>query len=445
MAIYNYKWIAVTDLLLDIQNPRYDPLANQEEALNEILVHQGDKLLRLARDIVREGANPADLPIVTPHPEARGKYIVMEGNRRVAAMRVLSDPSLASVCANDSVRRGLVSASREFAGKPVQELQCVVFRKRDLANHWIELRHTGENEGVGIVAWDAAAVARFAKGQSWIALQVLDFVKEKGNLDATAKEQLQHIPLTNLARLVNDPDVREALGLRAEKGHLKAHLPEKLVLKALTKVVKDVASGRKKVNDIRAKSQRLDYVANLVKSGHAPSTHVQCVRDWDLPSPPAGVVRRRGRPLSANRKSLIPARCVLAIRPHRLSTIYKELRCLDADRFPNCAAVLFRVFLELSCEEFITRTSISIHADSTLHVKVSSVAAFMHNNRLLDKDELKPVRVAVSNRHSILSIDTLHSYVHSKYMAPTSSDLKTTWENLQPFMEALWRETQAKE
>lgn len=438
MAKHHYKRISLSNLLLDLENPRHDVLSNQTEVLRTLLDHQGDKLVKLARDIVNEGTNPADLPIVVPHPEASDQYVVVEGNRRIAAIKMLCDPGLALAVNKPSIRRHFEELSKEYSGKSVEELDCVVFDHREDAYHWIELRHTGENEGVGIVGWDAAAVARFKKGQSWMALQVVEFVKENAELDETDTHRIQHLPLTNLARLVNDPDVREALGLRAESGALKATLPQPDILKGLTKVVTDVATGAITVNEIRTKSQRQEYVESLVRSQHIATSAAEPVPSWGLPVPVAAASGRRGRRPSTARKALIPTKCVLRISHPRLNKIYRELKLLDVDQFTNCAAVMLRVFLELSLDEYMHAKHISLRGDSTLAKKLLAVADYLAKEGLLENNKLKPVRVAVSSRDSLLSTDTLHAYVHNKDLTPKAGDLKTTWDDMQPFMETIW-------
>ncbi len=438
VARYHYRQVSIDDLLLDLQNPRHDIVQDQGAVMRELLERQSDKMLKLAKDIVIEGTNPADLPIVIPEATAPGKYIVVEGNRRVAVLRLLADPSLTEHAGRISLRRRFEDLSKEFGPNRVGVLECVVFENREEANHWIELRHTGENEGVGVVGWDAAAVARFKKGQSWMALQVVEFVKERARLDADSRKHVERLPITNLARLVNDPDVREALGLRAERGALTAHRPEADVVKTLTKVVKDVATRAITVNDIRSKAQRQQYVEDLVKSGHIVPSVSPRVSPWELPLSSQTPKVRRGRPPSTSRKVLIPTSCVLRIGHHRLNKIYRELKLLDVDRFANSAAVMLRVFLELSLEEYISSKRVLLKPDAKLSSKLRAVADDLEKKTILGKDKLKPVRVAASSRDALFSTDTLHAYVHNRDFAPRPNDLKTTWDNMQTFMEAIW-------
>lgn len=33
---------------------------------------------------------------------------------------------------------------------------------------------------------------------------------------------------------------------------------------------------------------------------------------------------------------------------------------------------------------------------------------------------------------------TLHQYVHNEHVYPTTTDLRATWDTLQPFIEQVW-------
>jgi len=438
MEKHTYKLLPIGKLYLDPENPRHDVAPDQQQVIRTLLDRNGEKLLRLARDIANEGTSPADLPIVVPHPTITDAFIVVEGNRRLAAIKILRDASLAALAPNLSLRKRFEAVAKGLSTPGLNAIECVVFDNKTDANHWIELRHTGENEGVGIVPWDAASVARFKRGQSWMALQVADYVAAKAPLDSATKEKIARMPITNLARLVNDPDVREALGLRAEKGVIKAILPENQVIKGLAKVVTDVATPSISVNQIRTKTQRQEYVERLVRSGFIPSSKVRPIPVWDLPAVAPCPSPRRGRPPTTSRTSLIPTSCALRIPQTRIAKICRELKQLHVEQFTNSAAVMLRVFLELSLDEYVQAKGISVPGKKTLVQKLRAAADHLHKTGVLDRAALKPVRVAASSRDSLFSTDTLHAYVHNRNFSPKASDLKITWDNMQTFMEAMW-------
>ncbi len=72
--------IPVADLLLDVSNPRHDPVETQEEQIAALV--KDDQIKSLATDIAMNGLSPIEKPIVM-YDEGSEKYIVLEGNRRV--------------------------------------------------------------------------------------------------------------------------------------------------------------------------------------------------------------------------------------------------------------------------------------------------------------------------------------------------------------------------
>jgi hypothetical protein len=89
-----YQEIPLESLLLDTLNPRHDPVEGQPQAIAALLDHKGaPQTLRLAEDIAEHGPSPIELALVVPEGNL---FIVLEGNRRVAAMKLLKNPALAN-------------------------------------------------------------------------------------------------------------------------------------------------------------------------------------------------------------------------------------------------------------------------------------------------------------------------------------------------------------
>src|SRR5450755_2716340 len=83
----------VASLVLDEQNPRFvRTTRSTRESINALLAEAPAKLLALAQDIAREGVNPTELPVVV---EEDDNNVVIEGNRRIAALKLLLNPDLA--------------------------------------------------------------------------------------------------------------------------------------------------------------------------------------------------------------------------------------------------------------------------------------------------------------------------------------------------------------
>src|SRR6266853_2272194 len=141
--------IPVSDLLIDAENPRLkQPNVGQRDAQRELAAHLQSKLLKLAKDIVEYGMNPSDLPLVMPN-KGDSRFIVLEGNRRLVAIKSLENPDSIAGAITPAILTALRRLSTQYQQSPLESINCVVVKDREKARHWIELRHTGENEGAG--------------------------------------------------------------------------------------------------------------------------------------------------------------------------------------------------------------------------------------------------------------------------------------------------------
>ena len=124
----------------------------------------GGKLAELAEDIVTEGLSPIERLLVIKDEEDSNRFIVVEGNRRLAALRIMDNPAvMGGLSVVEALRKRLEKIAKDFDRNAVEPLSCYEVKNRDEANKWIYLRHTGANEGRGVVEWSGLATA----GVSW--------------------------------------------------------------------------------------------------------------------------------------------------------------------------------------------------------------------------------------------------------------------------------------
>jgi hypothetical protein len=437
--------IGLTDLMLDLQNPRVETQSSQPEAIHAIITEQGDKLIKLAEDIVEHGVNPSESLIVMRHENLPGRFTVLEGNRRVAALKILCEPSLAS---GTSYGRRFRDLSGRFRIETLSELPCYLVADRKEADHWIQVRHTGERDGAGIVDWQATEIARYlarlgAKGTP--ALQIMDFVKQGGLLSTEAETAMaRRFSITNLSRLLDDPYVRAQLGLTVSKGEVLTEFSSEGFLRGLTKVVEDIALRFIKVSDIDNKELRRRYIDSFDAADlpdlTGPKTDPRPIENsTTAATPPAPrQSKKRSQPLHRNRANLIPASYRLTIKDDRINAVYWELRHLKVDQFPNAAAVLFRVFLELCLDRYLPPTGFTIHQTTKLRDKLGGAAKHIEQTNQMTPQQLLPVTRAVSNQTLLASsITAFNAYVHNPDFSPIPSELKIAWDDLQPFIELI--------
>lgn len=432
--------ISPSALLIDEQNPRISqPNAGQTKALQSLAALLEGKLQRLADHIVANGINLADRPIVMPFKDDLNRYVVLEGNRRLTAIRALENPEWMSGFVAPNVLAAIRRLSKKYLDNPVEQIDCVVVKDREEARPWIELRHTGENGGAGIVPWDHEESERYrARGGTLpIASQALNFLEGLGSL---TPEDRKKLPVTSFKRLLDTPEVRSKLGLELQSGKLALLGEAKAVAKALLYVTNQLASGKTKVTDIYTRPQRLEFAQKIpsdVAVTHKVATgHGTLIGDSkDAPRSKSKASGARG---IKQRDKLIPRDCVLQVTDLRVRQIEAELRKLSLTEHTNSVSVMFRVFVELSADTYITKESLTTK-DEKLSTKLLAVQADLVAKKKLTSGQAAPVRVQC-HKDSFLAPSTalMNEYVHNRFIIPAAGDIRTYWDNLQPFIAAMW-------
>ena len=431
--------IPPADLLIDEENPRISqPNAGQQKTLNALAQQLGPKLHALAEDIIINGLDPSNLPLVMPLPGSEGRYVVLEGNRRLAAIRALENPESIADATSPSNLRKIRRLSKDYQSNPTELITCVVVNDRDQARHWIELRHTGENAGAGTVPWGSDESARFRArtGLSEPHSQALAFLHRRGDLTPELRSK---VPATNFKRLLGTPAIRTKLGVEVKKGTLFLLADEAKISKAFMHIVNDLASGNTKVRQIYTRIQREEYADKLppsivvkptVKSGDG----VPAASGRQVPTVKAKNATPKKRP------RLIPRDCVLSIPSSRIKNIESELRRLNLENYTNAIAVLFRVFIELSVDSYITTHTLpSVSEDSGLQKKMAAVAKDLVTRKKLTARQRTPVsRACQKDSFLAPSVKLMHQYVHNPHVFPAPGDLRAHWDNLEPFFGAIW-------
>jgi len=435
--------IKIANLKLNTENPRFELVSSQREAISTMIADQKSKLEKLANHIINNGVNPSDIVMVTKDPKAKGKYIVLEGNRRITTLKLLNNPNLINEKHKSTLNK-FKNLSKSFKQNPITQIECAVFENEEEANKWIKLKHTGENEGIGTVTWDTHQKRRFDErfgGKTSYALQLIDFLGKSSEFSGTLKNKLPDVPETSLQRLIGDPDIRKVIGIEIKEGKVISSISSDEIVKPMAKIVRDLTSKSFKVKEIYSKSDRLNYIETFKKSDLPDTT--SNVGDWEItttkpPKKKAAAKKKKSKPLSTDRKSVIPKSCVIPISKPRINKIYRELKDLDLGYYENAGAILLRVFIELSVDTYFEKYKLKIAGKETLAKKLASVSQDMITKKLITKYEVKPINTAASNPNSVLSINTFNAYVHNKHFSPIPKDIKTAWDGFEHFTIKLW-------
>lgn len=443
--------IPVVDLLLDPKNARLgQEQPSQQATAHALATQQGKRLVKLAENILERKLDPAQLFTVLATNDKRRKYVVLEGNRRVLALKALDTPSLIQSALLPADFKKLTALSLKFESDPVSEVHCVLYdaNEAEAAYEFVLNRHGGAREGAGLVEWDADEKDRFrarhgGSGLRNLAGQALDFL--------VAVDGPSSVPTkisTNVQRLLKSVHVREKLGLEQVNGELVSYFPMEEVAKGLRKIAEDLRTQKIKVPDIYNDEQRKDYIDQFKRSElpTASKRLAQPVRLTELPSGKATPVTPKAKP----RPKAKPPRTTVAAPdaklnpgPPRINEIYNELVSLSADSHPNAGSVLLRVFLELTVDDYLELHSLmneTERRDLPLAKRMKVVNADLHKQGDISKSLFDAIEKVANSQHGLAAgVRTFNQYVHNKYSYPKPSELRTSWDELQPFLEAIWK------
>jgi hypothetical protein len=342
-------------LLLDDKNPRLransDP-RSQLEILRELVLSDeyADKVTALARDIVNYGLDPSSLICVCKRDSHARQYFVLEGNRRVAALKLLLNPEMIAGLASNNHYRDIKKLSLAF--DMPSAISCIVFDSEEQADHWVALKHTGQHGGAGMVPWGATETLRFAHRNSEkpVELQLLDFaIRFVPDFDANI------IKITNLERLVSDPAVRSALGIEIIDSivHVNQALPKFAVV--LAAFLHTITATGFTVNDIKTKLDRQKFIKHFAQEYSPRSIDLVDATEIYYPLNGEGSIRN---PRKLNYKA---AKVVVRTTLHKsvlipiasdqrysekTKALAKELKEFGFEKNPISSVLLIRAFLE---------------------------------------------------------------------------------------------------
>src|SRR4051812_25912131 len=123
----------ITELFLDPANIRLEvPVhASQPSLINDLFMNEN--AMQVLESIAQNGFFPDEVPVVV---KEKGKLVVMEGNRRVAALKALARPEL--VAAKETTIRELLKDAVPFP----RELEVVLAPDRMSVRRLLAAKHT---------------------------------------------------------------------------------------------------------------------------------------------------------------------------------------------------------------------------------------------------------------------------------------------------------------
>lgn len=460
---------SATTIQLDNRNPRLLPRESavpQPELVAELIKHED--VYAMAKSIVERGFFPHELIIGV---EENGRVVVVEGNRRVCAVKLLISPALAP----EKDRSRFKKLSLKANISQIRKIPVLIAPSRDAAAPLIQSRHTVEE----IEKWSPVMRARFyadrvADGNSVEEL-AKEFLVPPGVIRGFIQDHLMYsiacnlelpervadkvkdprsFPMSSLSRIYRNAEAAKFLGLAFDdNGGIKGSIPVSDFKRAFAKVVTDVALKDAHSRNLNTKKQFETYLGSFGEA--APGSKKGSFTESDLLSKSGKANLKPLAPTEPTtkpkppQKSLVSKAFSCGINDVKINAVLNELRRISVDDYPNAVALTLRGFLDMSVASYCD----AIGATKPLIAKLNkkgdkpddwfpSVRQILHyfineeKTLQLHPLALKAAKLLVKDESGVTTL-MLDAFAHNNRVIPTTQELRSFWAKIAEAIEAM--------
>lgn len=194
----------VADLFLDLENIRLqvDPKTSQNALINDLFFNEG--AMQILESIATNGFFPDEVPVVI---KENNKLVVIDGNRRVAALKVLLHPEI--VPSKEAKIRELIKNTVAS----IKKIEVVLAPDRDSVRHFLASKHTHNTRK----PWKPLRQAYFYKAELARGKNIQDLKKEYPNVN-----------IDKFLKLINIHKIAKSIQYESEQVTKKVHSEPRL-------------------------------------------------------------------------------------------------------------------------------------------------------------------------------------------------------------------------
>lgn len=472
------KWderpYVVTGLHLDPRNPRIpdtDKALTQRQLIAQLVEH--DKVYEMAKSIAESGYFPVESLVGV---EEDGKRYIVEGNRRLAALKLLISPDMAP---DAKTAKRFKRLSEHVAAADIKKVRVVIAPSRAAASVYIKNKHTQFN----FERWSRVMQARFYRSLLDEGMSVEDVARDYGSTPSEVAKFMQahemyrvacsldlpeHVadavrnprefPMTNLERLYNYPGVTKFLGVSFDRnGRLKGKVSSEEFKKGYSRIVSDVALGNIDSRSHNTTDQIDDYLEsigeeapNLKRKGSFTAKTIINESEEEKSYESKSVPLPKKKKVVRKSLYLVPKALKSELGEKRIDEVLDELQRLSVEKFRNSVSVLLRLLLELCVGSYLDRTGKIDEIIKKANKKsrkpkdwYPSLRQMLNHIANDDPDfkvhplALKALKQLTAKDNTLLTVETLDSFVHNKYSFPTEKELRSLWSQLEEVFKVL--------
>ncbi|MCR9216724.1 MAG: hypothetical protein NXI14_05915 [bacterium] len=477
---YRDTTVPLGQILLDQNNPRLvraSKGASENDLIRHLFTHTN--ALKVAQVLSAVGHYPMERTLVVKQGT---KHVVMEGNRRIAALKAMRDPEILKGTKHyarifkmnkDRLRslflRGVpvtVAATRQHAQDIIIARHTQnTFQAWSQANRADYLLNEVSDEGdverlvrLGVSKAEIQEALRTRSIAQMIERVPMDEIKRDELVSQASKK------FTTVVRLFDMPEIRAKFQVAKHDEHgFVLHTTKKQAQTALAKLFTEVADGDLSSRNANKVSQAKDYFKSEWSEDEFPSKSTRTLRvdqlgevsssagSADTPKP------KKKSPAGKSRGSrVVPKQFKIKQSDSRkLDQIFRELRTINPKSYPNAGAMLLRTFFELSILDYLDRTGrldemvAELEAKGSKHVRYGMKHGLPVMSKLKDEIETNVVpRLKARQQRAVRKVlnddpyrsgnsEELNSFIHCMKELPTDQALISFWDLAEPLFELM--------
>ena len=461
------KWkeknVNVTMLKLDNKNPRFANIQReitQNDLINEMIVNY--KVYDLAKSIAEDGFFPDKNLICLVE---NTNYVVVEGNRRLAALKALLTPEIVI----EKFYKRFKRLNSIIETSYILKIDIIIAPSRESANPIVFKEHTDRTS----IPWSRIMQAEFYKTQleNEVSLdelaskynktkpEITSFLKMINmyeiacNLDYSDKKYKEGIlnkqgfNASVLERIYDSQIMKDCLKFDFDSyGHIRGTTKKEDFKKAYTKVIEDILDGNINTRKLNKKEDFEKYKEGLI-DWLTTSSGRFTQKDLSIETPiPENILKTKKSKVKKTiqqSSGIIPPGIPFTLEgATNLKYFYSELKKMPVKSYPNSVAAALRAFLEKSILMYLKKKKIkklSINEDGVIEEKKLEDLSLGNiidcitkkDVNIMEDDNIKKILRQFKTSPDKVSLNALNSIMHNEEYSLKEEEVRKIWDKLE--------------
>ena len=453
---WELRKLKVDALRLDNENPRLpeEMLHETQRAIINYMVDEF-KVLELAKSMARDGFFINEVPIVA---KVGRHFVVVEGNRRITALKLLRNPELAPPRKKHSYSRLAEDIDTDqwekisvYIAPSKEEVAPILIARHgsEMTSPWQRIMKMRFLAGEVLRGVDHKEIAeKYSVPISEVRTAALTILLREMIRGADIPDNVKDSYLSDkfqtstLTRVVEAKHFSEVTGLKLAGSILQFNIPQEEFLAIILHLCKEVVDGDLTHRTHEKVEDRNAYIDGVVAKH---TTGKKGKFDFEAPPQEEEDDKKEGRKPKPRRKweRLISETMKLNTGQPKLNELLIEGQKMPVGTYPHAGGLLLRTILDLSVQrlyDFHGKIDETKNADGKalgltkrINIMTSNHADWFPDKATCNKFK----RFTAKDNSSFVHVETLNDYVHGDYGKPTKDDLRNFWGQIEPIIDLL--------